>query len=238
VTVWGAAVLFTGLCAAAETNAPLPRVLILGDSISCGYAGPAAYRLRGVAQVEHARGNGQGTGLAVQALDSWLGTQRWDVIHFNFGIWDLSHGFGKPSLIRYENNLARIVNRLRQTGAKLIWASTTPVPEDPARFDDVRVYNAAAARLMGFDDVPINDLYHAILPRHAELHPPDDPVHFTAEGYELLGASVAEVIRVALGLATNEPSAAVGDGARRHEETKPDQLPSSAPSASLRETLP
>jgi hypothetical protein len=63
----------------------------------------------------------------------------WDVIHFNFGIWDTymfktdKKGFDKENgkilvpLDRYESNLREIVKKMKATGATLIWGSTTPV---------------------------------------------------------------------------------------------------------------
>ncbi len=61
----------------------------------------------------------------MKKLDVWLGDGKWDVIHFNFGIHDRA---AKPA--DYEQRLETIVTRLKATGAKLIWASTTPIPPD------------------------------------------------------------------------------------------------------------
>ena len=63
-------------------------------------------------------------------VDAWLGKGNWDVIHFNFGLHDLKSmfdGYFQVSPDDYERNLRRIVFRLKQTGAKLIFATTTPV---------------------------------------------------------------------------------------------------------------
>ena len=54
------------------------------------------------------------------------------------------------SLAEYEQNLEGILQVLKATGAKLIWASTTVVPEGEAGRvigDDVK-YNAVASKLM------------------------------------------------------------------------------------------
>ncbi|MFM8497209.1 MAG: SGNH/GDSL hydrolase family protein, partial [Planctomycetia bacterium] len=90
--------------------------------------------------------------------------------------------------------------RLEKTGAKLIWATTTPIPDVPAQKQTaasiVERY-AAAAAIMEKHGVAIDDLFAFITPRLAEAQLPND-VHFKAEGYDLLGQQVAESIRAAL----------------------------------------
>ncbi len=76
---------------------PLPRVLILGDSISIGYTPFVQDMLKSEAEVVRpTRPNGNaencsGTTLGVTAIDCWLkiGGGKWDVIHVNFGLHDL-----------------------------------------------------------------------------------------------------------------------------------------------------
>ncbi len=112
----------------------LPRVLLIGDSISIGYTLPARALLAGAANVHRIPVNGGPTPRGVEQIDSWLGKGKWDVIHFNWGLHDLkymSDGRKQVELDIYERNLERLVERLQATGAKLIWASTTPVPDAP-----------------------------------------------------------------------------------------------------------
>lgn len=66
----------------------LPSVLIIGDSISIGYTDPVRNNLKGIANVFRPPENCQHTGHGLANIKSWLGTGKWDVIHFNFGIWD------------------------------------------------------------------------------------------------------------------------------------------------------
>ena len=126
----------------------------------------------------------------------WLGDGKWDVIHFNFGIHDRAT---KPA--DYEQRLETIVTRLKATGAKLIWASTTPIPPDtkdgPAAAEAIVEKNRIAARLMDKHGVAIDDLFTFITPHLAKVQNPKD-VHFNGEGYELLGKQVAEAIQAAL----------------------------------------
>ena len=83
------------------------------------------------------------TSTALAHLDTWLGDEKWDLIHFNFGLGDLVYrapgmksfrvmskevgGVRATSAQQYEKNLVELVGRLKASGAKLIWASTTPI---------------------------------------------------------------------------------------------------------------
>jgi acyl-CoA thioesterase-1 len=178
----------------------LPRVLILGDSISIGYVLPARAALAGVANVHRPNENCGPSTYGVQMVEAWLGKGNWDVIHFNFGLHDLKFmfdGYYQVSPGDYERNLRRIVFRLKQTGAKLIFATTTPVPEgklSPPRLPaDVALYNARAVKVMKENGVAVDDLYAFALPRLAEWQLPAN-VHFTEAGSDALGKEVARII--------------------------------------------
>ena len=66
----------------------LPDVLILGDSISLGYTGMVKAKLKGVANVSRPACNCGPSQFYLSSMKGWVGTNRWDVIHVNFGIWD------------------------------------------------------------------------------------------------------------------------------------------------------
>jgi lysophospholipase L1-like esterase len=183
----------------------LPRVLLIGDSISIGYTLPTRALLQGKANVHRIPVNGGPTTDGLANLDAWLGTGKWQVIHFNWGLHDLKFmgdGLHQIAIDQYESNLRQLVGWLKRTGAVLIWASTTPVPDaktDPARQNsDVIAYNVIAARVMQENGVPINDLYAVVFPRLSEIQRPAN-VHYTDPGYEILAERVAGSIRAALG---------------------------------------
>lgn len=185
--------------------AGLPRVLIIGDSISMGYTLPVRKRLAGKANVHRIPTNGGPTKNGVANLDKWLGTGKWEVIHFNHGIHDLKYmpdGKRQVEPSDYEANLRAITAKLKATGAKVIWATTTPIPNGdltPQRkFGQVPEYNEIAAKVMRENGVTINDLNAHITPRIAELQNPKD-VHFKTAGSEFLAEKVATEILKALG---------------------------------------
>ena len=209
--------------AAEEPTGAVPRILIIGDSISLGYTPHVARMLKGKAVVTHNRGNAQHTGTGLKKLDAWLGKEKWDVIHFNWGLWDLCYRHpkskvqgrrdkvnGKVTLTieQYEKNLDRLVTRLKKTGAALIWASTTMVPENEAgRFvEDARKYNEAAAKVMKKHGVTTNDLYAltAAFPQSMFVRPGN--VHYTKEGSARIARQVAEALmRAAAAPAGSQP---------------------------------
>ena len=118
----------------------LPRVLLIGDSISIGYTLPTREFLKGKANLHRIPTNGGPTTRGLASIDKWLGDGKWDVIHFNWGLHDLKYmnasgGLTDPDkgkqqvpIKAYEKNLDRLVRRFKKTRAKLIWRNTTPVP--------------------------------------------------------------------------------------------------------------
>jgi lysophospholipase L1-like esterase len=174
----------------------LPRVLLIGDSVSRGYTQAVRRELAGKANVHRAPENCGPTANGLKKLDVWLAGQKWDAVHFNFGIHDRKTA---PEL--YEQNLEQLVTRLEATGAKLVWASTTPVPPDTKDGDTVPAQimekNKIAVRVMQKHKVIIDDLYGWMLPDLTKFQNPKD-VHFNSAGYERLAQRVARVIEVAL----------------------------------------
>lgn len=206
-----------------EPDPNLPNVLILGDSISIGYTLEVRKLLAGKANVyrplsKDGKGpeNCSGTTFGLENIDRWLGSTKWAVIHFNWGLHDLKHvskDGGKPSdnpadpvqatEEQYGKNLETIVKKMKATGAKLIFGTTTPVvpgTSKPLREPDAPVkYNEVAGRIMKANGVKIDDLYTFVLPKLEKLQQPKN-VHFTSEGSKALAEQVAGVIEKELSL--------------------------------------
>ncbi len=185
-----------------------PRVLIIGDSISIGYTPAVREMLGDVAEVVHNPGNAADTRKGLKELDGWLGSEKWAVIHFNWGLHDLKHvRDGKLDLTaprvstieQYRENLEKLAVRLKATGAKLIWASTTPIPEGAAgRIKGQEVeFNAAAREIMDKHGVTVNDLHTWVWPC-LDKYQQKANVHFTNEGSRFLAEKVARRIRNSL----------------------------------------
>lgn len=200
------------------------RVLILGDSISMGYTehvrdalGERAFVMRARKPDGEKPENCHGTSYAIHHLDRWLaqGGGKWDVIHFNFGLHDLKRVHPETrknsdnpedphqaDLDLYARQLEEIVQGLGASGARLIFATTTPVPEGVSPYrdpSDPLDYNRVAVELMQRYDVAVNDLFAYANPR-LEVWQRLGNVHFHPEGSRALGEEVARVILQVAGL--------------------------------------
>lgn len=190
----------------------LPDVLIIGDSISIGYTPFVKKEFEGRAHVVHNEGNAKHTGIGLEKLDEWLGETQWEAIHFNWGLWDLCYRLpgenGRPgekdkvqgkitfTPEQYAKNLEAMVLRLKKTRAKLIFATTTCVPEgEPGRFaEDVDKYNKAALKIMKKHDVTVNHLGRLSRKVHKKYALAAGDVHYTREGYAELAEPVIEML--------------------------------------------
>jgi acyl-CoA thioesterase-1 len=192
----------------------LPRVLLIGDSISIAYTLPVRQMLEGRANVHRIPVNGSSTLLGLSGVSRWTADGKWDVIHFNFGLHDakLQPATGLPATSReaYVKNLEEIAKKLQATGAKVLFATTTPIPAAltavPAAgplapgtrlFDSIPERNALAVEALQKRGVGIVDLYSAILPCQEKLQHRND-VHYNAEGSQILAKAVAESIAAQL----------------------------------------
>ncbi|NUQ64643.1 MAG: SGNH/GDSL hydrolase family protein [Pirellulales bacterium] len=179
----------------------LPRVLLMGDSISKGYFAEVEKALAGKAYCARLA-----TSKCVS--DPWFADEvqlllkpyRFAVIHFNNGL----HGWGYTE-DQYRDGLLRLMETFEKqaAGAKLIWAATTPVREAnnlsraSERTERVKARNRIAAAIMQERGIPTNDLFGL-----AEPHPEffsSDGVHFSGKGKEAQGAAVAAVVLKCLG---------------------------------------
>ena len=192
----------------------LPKVLLVGDSISSGYLPIVAKALEGKAVVAESSDNGESTAVGVKKIDGWLGDTKWNVIHFNWGVWDMygwQYASDDRSPAAYAQRLETLVVRMKKTGAKLIWATTTPVPPKPEstmlkRWKKEVVispelehqYQEAAMQVMKKHEVQVDDLYTLLKPRQSELQK-DDNVHFSQAASGLMGKQVADCILKYLG---------------------------------------
>ena len=114
--------------------------------------------LRKVTRTDH------GTG----CVDAWLGANlKWDLVHVNFGLHDLNDDAKEVPIETYKTNLATIFDKLKATGAKLIFQTTTPVPAGDGggkRTEaNVALYNSAALEALAPDiqsgRVAVHDLH-------------------------------------------------------------------------------
>lgn len=186
-----------------------PKILIIGDSISIGYFPFVKEALKEKADLVHNKGNAQHTGTGLENIDAWLGDTHWDIIQFNWSLWNLAYRNpeskaqgnrdkvnGKITFTpeQYRKNLETLVARLKKTGAKLIFVTTTCVPDaEVGRFTgDALKYNAIATEIMKKNGIAINDLYALSVPVHQEFGLGADNVHYSDKGYEALTKQIVK----------------------------------------------
>jgi hypothetical protein len=190
-----------------------PKILIIGDSISIRYTPFVKKNLANKADVFHNPGNAQHTGNGLKKIDKWIGNEKWDIIQFNWGLWDLCYrnpdskvlgnrdkknGKITYTIDEYASNLDSIVSILQtKTEAKLIFVTTTYVPENEAgRFkNDAIRYNDAAKKIMKKHSVIVNDIYEQSIPIHQKFGKGPGNVHYSNQGYEKLSELVTKFLK-------------------------------------------
>lgn len=178
----------------------LPRVLLIGDSISGGYGPRVADALNGkasVARLTTSKSIGDPALLTEVALV--LGQCRFDVVHFNNGL----HGWGYTEQ-EYQQHFPDLLATIRQHApqAKLIWATITPMRQagnlnviaDGTK--RVQARNKIAQEIATREGIVVNDLY-GLVKDHAEYWS-GDGVHFNGQGIAAQAEQVTQKITQAL----------------------------------------
>jgi lysophospholipase L1-like esterase len=174
----------------------LPRVLLIGDSITQGYAPKVAERLKektSVARLATSKSIGDPALLAevVLVLDQY----RFDVVHFNNGL----HGWGY-SKEEYQKHFPELLATIRKHApkTKLIWATITPVRQSAnlAIFDGrtkrVEARNNIAEGIATKEGIALDDLYTLVKDRPEYWS--HDGVHFNGKGITIQAEQVSQRI--------------------------------------------
>lgn len=217
---------------ACEPNLPefvpspgLPSVLVVGDSISHGYFPQLVALLNGTARLQHAPSN---TGNALAGVGCFNisvlggGTARrvaWDLVSFNFGLHDTFVPTPPPlrlgeSLARYMELLRRYTERVAGSGAKGLFALTTPFMQKDV-YKVIEVMNSNATAYMRSVGVPTADLWRPVVDycgappyQYCDICQGSTPghavdctttPHYTEAGYRLIAEVLAASIRARLG---------------------------------------
>jgi isoamyl acetate esterase len=183
-----------------------PRLLLLGDSIRMSYQATVAECVV-EAEVVGPAENCQYAAYTRERLPVWLeelGVP--DIVHWNNGLHDVGHNPARDpvqfAVDAYIGHLSAILAQLRDTGAKIVWATSTPVhPDRPFsddswawRNDEIDEFNAAALELMHAEAVPVNDL-HALVGSDVDRYLSEDMLHLAKDGIDVCAQAVAEAVR-------------------------------------------
>jgi len=181
-----------------DYNPKLPDVLLLGDSISRNYYPTVKRLLANQANVYlMATSTTVGDPRLPGQIVSFCKMEgvRFAVVHFNNGM----HGwtYTEDDYSRAFPNFLRTI-RASAKGAKLIWATTTPVKVDavPGPTNSrVDARNAIAKTFIDAEHIPIDD-QHELMMHHRDLY--QDTVHFNKSGAEIQGAQAVAQIKAML----------------------------------------
>lgn len=185
------------------------KVLLIGDSIRMFYQNEVTSQLGKDYEVFAPTENCRFSLYVLNSLRFWLNSfPTPDIIHFNAGLWDtaiLYHEDGCfVSVENYVKYMELILRELKKTGAKIIFATTTPVSDEKAELpgpmppahknQDITYYNNAVLEAFKNEDIIINDLFSLTYPQK-EKYLSDDMIHPNADGVKLLGTAVANCIK-------------------------------------------
>jgi len=177
-------------------DAGLPRVLLIGDSITRGYGKDVEAGLAGKAYVARmATSKSLGDPALVEQIALVLREKAFDIVHFNNGM----HG-DAYSEEAYAAALPAVLAAIRRgtPGARIVLATTTDVRErdhlDRAAPKTERMVerNRLLTEFAQREKLPVDDLF-GVVHDHPEYHAADG-VHFTAAGYAALAAQVVREI--------------------------------------------
>ncbi|MDR0815286.1 MAG: SGNH/GDSL hydrolase family protein [Bacteroidales bacterium] len=179
----------------------LPRVLVIGNSITRSYYPQVNHLLKGKAYVGMlCTSKSLGDPAFLQEIDLILKNDKYDVVHFNNGL----HGWGYTEE-QYAQSFPDLLRTLK-TGAptaKLIWATTTPIRQgdgmsdfDP-RTDRVIERNKIASQAIAGQNVVTNDLFTLVID-HPEYYAGGDGTHLVESGVAELAKQVTNVITQAI----------------------------------------
>jgi len=174
-------------------DSALPRVILIGDSITRGYYSSVEEQLKPQAYVARiATSKAIGDPALLSEISTFLSQTKFDVVHVNIGMhgWDYTEA-------EYKQHLPALLKLIKKTtpNAKIIWAQTTPIRKDRdkgATNQRIQTRNEIAKAFFDSKRIPINDL-HALMQPHTNLH--SDDIHFNKEGSTLLATQVATEIK-------------------------------------------
>ena len=194
----------------------LPRVLVVGDSISMNYEKAARAALKGKANFYLCDFNCWSTFHGLAFMEYWMGDYtrkglQWDVIQFNHGLHDLKQAsptepYAVP-LEKYQENLKKEIEIMKKSRATLIWCSTTPVGRSTTgiygrQAGAEQAFNAAAMKVVSqFPEVRVNDLCKVVNESAVfdNWRKGRGDVHFYKEEEQaVLGNAVADAVMQAL----------------------------------------
>lgn len=176
----------------------MKEVMLLGDSLRMGYQPIVTKLLEGKANVSGPEENGRWAGYTLNSFRFWIPSlPKPDVIHWNNGLWDLGddYNLGRPFSLpgEYESALERMVTVIGKIFPEAIIIMATTMPTDNPDTSGIIEYNKILKDVAKRHNIPVNDLF-PLVDGHTDTLICPDHIHLTKEGFDMVGARVAQVI--------------------------------------------
>ncbi len=173
----------------------LPRVLIVGDSITHNYQEKVRQLLKGVCYVDYiSTSYAIDTKMYNQLVYTFMTDSRYALIHFNHGL----HGI-HLSKKSYKSRMNKLLSKMDKDVKLILATSTVVYKEGNKRLDGawmkrVRERNAAVQEIAEEKGCSVDDLYTVSVSIPKEYRYVDG-THYLQDGYAMLAEAVAECIR-------------------------------------------
>ena len=177
----------------------LPRVLLVGDSITHNYQEKVRELLRGVCYVDYiSTSYAIDTKMYNQLVYNFMTDSKYALIHFNHGL----HGI-HLSKKSYKSRMNKLLSKIDKDVKLIVATSTIVYREGNKRLDGawmkrVRERNAAVQEIAAEKGCTVDDLYTVSVSIPKEYRYVDG-THYLQEGYAMLAEMVAACIRKNLG---------------------------------------
>lgn len=177
-------------------NYDLPRVLLIGDSITNGYQQIVREALKGEYYVDYiATSYTLNSGFFFKLVVNYINNNKYDIIHLNQGL----HGFSM-SKKTYKEKLKKLINKI-PSSSKVVLAESTIVKKIGNKAIDKKwgkkldERNASINELAKEMDLSINHLYEVSKNIPNDLRN-EDGIHYLYDGYQTLAKEVVSVIKM------------------------------------------
>ena len=183
----------------ATTQNDLPRVLLVGDSITHGYQDMVRKALKGVCYVDYiATSYAIDSKMYTMLVENFAKNSRYDVIHFNHGL----HGI-HISKRGYASRMKKLLCRLEKQSKILLTTTTVVYNAGNQRLHAkwnkrVQERNDVVWNLAKEKGYAVDDLF-TVSVAIDKANRNDDGTHYESAGYQTLAQSVAESIKNILG---------------------------------------
>ncbi|MDB4924014.1 SGNH/GDSL hydrolase family protein [Mucilaginibacter sp.] len=176
-------------------DSALPRILLIGNSITRGYYPEVVELMKGKAYVARlATSKSLCDPALLKEIDLIMSYYKFDIVQFNNGL----HGFDYTE-DEYKAAFPAFVQSIRKNApnAKLMWATLTPLhTRADAKIFDLKIERIKIRNKIALDyvtaqkDIKVDDLWETVID-HPEYYQGGDGAHPLPVGYTALAQKVA-----------------------------------------------